>query len=51
MDSLALKLEGFLHSLPESEVRSRPALRREVHSLLKKLELIKSLNMKQMRKL
>ena len=51
MDSLALKLEGFLQSLPESEVRSKPTLRREVHSLLKKLELIKSLNMKQTRTL
>lgn len=51
MDSLALKLEGFIQCLPAHEVKTRPVLRREVHSLLKKLELLKSINTKQARAL
>lgn len=51
MDSLSLKLEGFIQCLPVHEVKTRPVLRREVHSLLKKIELLKSIKTKQARAL
>ncbi len=46
MNNLTLKLEHFLMSLPQKEVKSKPSLGREVHSLMKKLRMLKSLNNK-----